>query len=86
MTSATTTPGWSTSMRRAPGRGSGAVLFASILLMVLGCSTVIHGLAAVAGSHVFAHYAAASLRSCDWITVHLPRVLGRGFERWRWGR
>ena len=73
-------------MRRAPSRGSGPVLFASILLMVIGCSTVIHGIAAVASSHVLAHYAAASLRTCDWITAHLPRALGSGFERWRWGR
>ena len=89
MTSATTTPGRSTSVRRVPGRGSGPVLFASILLMVIGWSTVIHGIAAVANSHVFAayaHYAAAGLRTWGWITAHLPRVLGSGFERWRWGR
>jgi hypothetical protein len=89
MTSAATTPGRGTSMRRAPGRGSGSVLFASILLVVLGCSAVIHGIAAVANSHVFAasaHYAAAGLRTWGWITAHLPRALGSGFERWCWGR
>jgi hypothetical protein len=88
MTSATTTPGMSTSVRRAPGRGYGPVLFASILLMVIGCSTVIHGIAAVANSHVFAanaHYAAANLRTWGWITAHLPRALWSGFERWCWG-
>ena len=63
MTSATTTRGRGTSVRRVPSRGSGPVLFASILLMVTGCSAVIHGIATVANSHVFAHYAAASLRT-----------------------
>lgn len=80
MTSATTTPGRGTSVRRVPGRGSGAVLFASVLLMVVGCSAVIHGLAAVANSHVFAasaRYAAANLRTWGWITAHLPRALQR---------
>jgi hypothetical protein len=86
MTSATTTPGRSTSMRRAPSRGSGAVLFASILLMVIGCSAVIHGIAAVASSPVFAHYAAANVRTWGWITAHLPRALCSGVERWRWVR
>ena len=89
MTSATTTPGRGTSVRRVPSRGYGPVLFASILLMVIGCSAVIHGIAAIANSHVFAvsaHYAAASLRTWGWITAHLPRALGSGFERWRGGR
>jgi hypothetical protein len=35
MTSATTTPGRGTRVRRVPGCGSGAVLFASVLLMVV---------------------------------------------------
>ena len=48
MTSATTTPGKGTGVRRVPSRGSGLVLFASILLMVIGCSAVIHGIATVA--------------------------------------
>jgi hypothetical protein len=86
MTSATTTRGRGTSVRRVPSRGSGPVLFASILLMVTGCSAVIHGIATVANSHVFAHHAAASLRTSGWITVRLPRALCSGFERWRWGR
>lgn len=88
MTSATTTPGKAQACA-VPGRGYGPILFASILLMVIGCSTVIHGIAAVANSRVFAadaHYAAASLRTWGWITAHLPRALSSGFERWRWGR
>jgi hypothetical protein len=89
MTSAKTTPGKGTSVRRVPARGYGPVLFASVLLMVIGSSTVIHGMAAVANSHVFAasaHYAAANLRTLGRITAHLPRALCSGFERWRWGR
>ncbi|HJY61351.1 MAG TPA: hypothetical protein VJ418_33630 [Streptosporangiaceae bacterium] len=86
MTSATTTPGRGTSVRRVPVRGSGPVLFASILLMVIGCAAVIHGIAAVTNSHVFAHYAAAGLRTWGWITARLPRALCSGFEWWRWGQ
>jgi hypothetical protein len=86
MTSATPTSGRGISVRRVPGRGYGAVLFASILLMVIGCSAVIHGIAALGNSHVFAasaRYAAANLRTSAWITVHLPRALFSDFERWR---
>jgi hypothetical protein len=83
MTSAATTPGRGTSVRRVPSRGSGPVLIASILLMVIGCSAVIHGIATVANSHVFAHYAAASLRTWGWITARPPRALYSGFVRWR---
>jgi hypothetical protein len=89
MTSAPTTPGRATTVCRVPGRGYGPILFASILLMVIDCSTVIYGLAAVAHSHVFAasaHYAAANLRAWGWITAHLRRALFSGFERWGWGR
>ncbi len=88
MTSATTTPGKAQACA-VPGRGYGPILFASILLMVIGCSTVIYGLAAVAHSHVFAasaHYAAANLRAWGWITAHPRRALFSGFERWGWGR
>jgi len=76
-------------VRRVPVRGSGPVLFASILLMVIGWSAVIHGIAELANSHVFAasaRYAAADLRTWGRITAHLPQALGNGFEPWRWGR
>ena len=36
------------------GHGYGMVLFASILLIVIGCFNLIHGIAAIAHSHVFA--------------------------------
>ena len=89
MTSATTTPGRSTNVRRVPGRGYGPLLFASILLMIIGWSTAIRGIAAIANSPVFAahaRYAPAGLRPWSWITAHLPRALPGGFEPWRWGR
>ena len=74
MTSVTTTPGRGANVRRVPGRGYGAVLFASMLMMVIGCSAVIHGIAAVANSHVFAHYAAANLRTWSTVVVSVKPV------------
>jgi hypothetical protein len=47
-------------------------LFASILLLVIGCFNLIYGIAAVAQSHVFtphAHYVFGDLRSWGWITL-----------------
>jgi hypothetical protein len=49
-------------------------LFASVLLLVLGCFNLIDGIAAVANSHVFianAHYVFADLRAWGWITLIL---------------
>jgi len=48
------------------------VLFASILLVVIGCFNLIYGIAAIAQSHVFvanAHYVFGSQRSWGWITL-----------------
>ncbi len=70
MTSATIKPG--TGGRHAEGHGYGLVLFASILLVVIGCFNLIYGIAAVANSHVFAtnaHYVFANLRAWGWITL-----------------
>ncbi len=70
MTSATIKPG--TGGRHAQGHGHGLVLFASILLVVVGCFNLIYGIAAVANSHVFvanAHYVFANLRAWGWITL-----------------
>jgi len=56
----------------AGGRGYGLVLFASILLVVIGCFNVIQGVAAIANSHVFtahAHYVFGDLRTWGWITL-----------------
>jgi len=38
------------------GHGYGMVLFASILLVVIGCFNLIQGIAAIAHSHVFVAY------------------------------
>jgi hypothetical protein len=60
--------------RRAEGRGYGLVLFASTLLLVIGCFNLIYGIAAIANSHVFvanAHYVFANLKTWGWITLIL---------------
>jgi endonuclease/exonuclease/phosphatase (EEP) superfamily protein YafD len=49
-------------------------LFASILLIVIGCFNLIQGIAAIAHSHVFvsnAHYVFANQRTWGWITLIL---------------
>jgi len=41
------------------GEGHGLILFASVLLVIIGCFNLIYGIAAIAHSHVFtanAHY------------------------------
>ena len=69
MTSATTEPA-----RRTHGQveGQGLIVFASVLLAILGCFNLIYGIAAVVHSHVFianAHYVFGSLRTWGWITL-----------------
>ena len=74
MTPPTTTPTVGEARRHDEGRGYGLVMFASILLVVVGCFNVIHGIAAIANSHVFtanAHYVFANLRTWGWITLIL---------------
>src|SRR5215467_1891516 len=59
------------------GHGYGLVLFASILLVVVGCFNVIQGIAAIANSHVFvanAHYVFGNLHAWGWITLILGAV------------
>jgi hypothetical protein len=72
MTSATTQPARSTGGHRAEGHGYGLVLFASVLLVIVGCFNLIYGIAAIANSHVFtanAHYVFGDLRAWGWITL-----------------
>ena len=55
--------------RHAEGRGYGMVLFASILLLVIGFFNMLYGIAAIANSHVFvanAHYVIGDLRVWGW--------------------
>ena len=70
MTSATTHS--SSGTGRRPAEGHGLILFASVLLLVIGCFNLIDGIAAVARSHVFianAHYVFGDLRTWGWITL-----------------
>jgi hypothetical protein len=69
-----TTPTASEARSHEEGRGYGMVLFASILLLVVGCFNLIQGIAAIANSHVFvanAHYVFANQRTWGWITLIL---------------
>ena len=72
MTSAATEPARSAGGRYAEGHGYGTVLFASVMLGIIGCFNLIYGIAAVANAHVFvanAHYVFGSLRTWGWITL-----------------
>ena len=56
------------------GRGYGLVLFAGVLLLVVGFWNMIYGIAAIANSHVFvanAHYVFGNLRAWGWVTLIL---------------
>ena len=67
-----TTPTIGEARSPARGHGYGLVLFASILLLVIGCFNLIYGIAAIAHSHVFvtnAHYVFGNLRTWGWITL-----------------
>jgi hypothetical protein len=69
-----TTPSVGEARSHEEGHGYGLVMFASILLVVVGCFNVIQGIAAVANSHVFtanAHYVFANLHAWGWITLIL---------------
>ncbi len=72
MTSAPTMRPDSAGGQYAEGRGYGLILFASVVLAVVGFFNLIYGIAAVANSHVFvanAHYVFGSLRGWGWITL-----------------
>jgi len=54
------------------GHGYGLIIFASVLLLVIGFWNMIYGITAIAQSHVFAanaHYVFGSLRTWGWITL-----------------
>jgi hypothetical protein len=72
MTSGTTQPATRAGRRHTDGHGYGLILFASVLLLVIGFFNMIYGIAAIANSHVFtanAHYVFANLRTWGWITL-----------------
>jgi hypothetical protein len=76
------------------GRGWGLVIFASVLMFVIGFFNMIYGIAAIARSHVFvpgARYAFGDLRTWGWITLILAVLqllagcgilLGNQLARW----
>ena len=71
MTSATTRPA-GTGGRHAEGKGFGLVVFAAVVLAVVGIMNLIEGIAAIANSHVFvanAHYVIGDLRAWGWVTL-----------------
>jgi hypothetical protein len=71
MTSATIRPSGATGHR---AEGHGLLIFASVLLLVLGVFNLIDGIAAVARSHVFvvnAHYVIGDLRAWGWVALIL---------------
>jgi uncharacterized membrane protein len=80
--------------RSAERQGYGLVVFAAILLAVIGCFNVIYGIAAIANSHVFtanAHYVFGDLRAWGWITLIIGVVqllaaagvyMGNQLARW----
>jgi hypothetical protein len=56
----------------AEGRGYGLLIFASVLLLVIGFWNLIQGITAIGRSHVYvasAHYVFGDLRSWGWITL-----------------
>ncbi len=58
--------------RYGEGRGLGLVVFAAVLLGLVGFFNLIEGIVAIANSHVFtanAHYVFANLRTWGWITL-----------------
>src|SRR5262244_4374907 len=72
MTSATTEPARRTYGRRVEGHG--LIVFASVMLVIIGFFNLIYGIAAIANSHVFvanAHYVFGGLRTWGWITLIL---------------
>ena len=81
MTSATTEPSRRTGERHAEGYGHGLVVFASVLLVVVGCFSLIGGMATVANSHMFAtnaHYVLGVIGLAGLASLGL--LPGRTFE------
>ncbi len=72
MASATTRPATGAGGSHTQGQGFGLIVFASVMLLMVGFFNMIYGIAAIANSHVFtanAHYVFANLRTWGWITL-----------------
>ncbi len=93
MTSATYKPA-GTGGRHAEGRGYGMVIFAAVLLAVIGFFNLLDGIAAIVNSHVFvgnAVFVVGDLRAWGWVMaifggVQLLAALGlwTGNQLARW--
>jgi hypothetical protein len=73
MTSATAKPARGTGGRHG-GEGLGLIIFASVLLLVVGFFNLLDGIAAIANSHIFAanaHYVIGDLRAWGWVALIL---------------
>ena len=78
MTSAAMRPAESGDETYEEGRGYGLIIFASVLLFILGFFNMIYGIAAIAQSHVFianAHYVFGDQRTWGWITLILAVLM-----------
>jgi len=76
MTSATIKPARSAGGRH--GEGQWMIIFAAVLLAVVGFFNLIDGIAAIANSHIFianAHYVIGDLRAWGWVTLIFGAVL-----------
>ena len=74
MTSATTRPARGAGGGYAEGRGLGMVIFAAVLLAVVGFFNLLDGIAAIARSSIFiagAHYVVGDLRAWGWTATIL---------------
>ena len=72
MTSATLRRESGAGGRHAVGQGFGMVVFASVLMLIIGFFNMLYGIAAIANSHVFvanAHYVIGDLRAWGWVTL-----------------
>ena len=72
MTSATLRRDSGAGGRHAVGQGFGMVVFASVLMLVIGFFNMLFGISAIANSHVFvanAHYVVGDLRAWGWATL-----------------
>jgi len=60
--------------RHGEGRGLGMIVFASILVLVIGFFNLLDGIAAIANSHIFignAHYVVGDLAAWGWVMTIL---------------
>ena len=94
MTSATTKPASGAGGRHAEGRGHGMVVFAALVLALVGVFNLMYGAAAIANSHALttnAHFVFGTLHAWGWVTLTVAILqlfaaaavlLGNQLARW----